>query len=52
MDGLNDGKTWERINTDKQMFGDIISIDGDKRVFGRFYLGTGTRGLVYGDEIR
>ena len=49
---FNDGKTWERINTDKQMFGDIISIDGDKRVFGRFYLGTGTRGLVYGDEIR
>ena len=47
---FNDGTTWERINTDKQMFGDINSIDGDKRVFGRFYLGTGTRGLLYGDE--
>ena len=49
---FNDGKTWERINTEKQMFGNINSIDGDKRVFGRFYLGTGTRGLIYGDEIR
>ena len=49
---FNDGTTWERINTDKQMFGDINSIDGDKRVFGRFYLGTGTRGLIFGDEIR
>jgi photosystem II stability/assembly factor-like uncharacterized protein len=49
---FNDGTTWERINTDKQMFGDIHSIDGDKRIFGRFYLGTGTKGLIYGDEIR
>jgi hypothetical protein len=31
------------------MFGEINSIDGDKRVFGRFYIGTGTRGLLYGE---
>ncbi len=41
-------KTIERINTDRQMFGTIHSIDGDKRVFGRFYLATGSSGLLYG----
>ena len=46
---FNDGKTWEKINTDKQMFGEINSIDADKRVFGRFFLGPGTRGLIYGE---
>ena len=46
---FNDGTTWERINSDRQMFGEINSIDGDKRVFGRFYLGSGTRGLLYGE---
>jgi len=46
---FNDGTTWERINNEQQMFGEINSIDGDKRVFGRFYLGSGTRGLLYGE---
>lgn len=40
--------TIERINTDKQMYGRIHSIDGDKRVFGRFFLATGSSGLLYG----
>lgn len=40
----------ERINTDRQMFGEINSIDGDCRVFGRFYLATGSSGLIYGEE--
>lgn len=42
------GQTWERINNETQMFGSIISIAGDDRVYGRFYLATGTKGLVYG----
>ena len=46
---FDDGTTWERINNEHQMFGEINSIDGDKRVFGRFYLGSGTRGLLYGE---
>ena len=46
---FDDAKTWERINTRKQMFGNIISIDGDSRTFGRFFLATGSRGLVYGE---
>lgn len=47
---FDDGATWERINTNKQMFGEILSIDGDSRTFGRFFLATGSRGLVYGEE--
>ena len=45
-------KTVERINAWNQMYGDINSIDADKKVFGRFYIGTGTRGLLYGTPQR
>ena len=48
---LDDGETYERINTGRQMFGDINSIDGDCRVFGRFYLATGSNGVKYGTQI-
>lgn len=48
---FDDAKTWERINTNKQMFGNIMSIDGDSRTFGRFFLATGTRGLIYGEQV-
>ena len=47
---LDDAKSWERINTKKQMFGHIISMDGDSRTFGRFFLATGSRGLIYGEQ--
>ena len=46
---LDGGTTFERINTGRQMFGDIRSICGDLRVFGRFYVATGTRGVLYGE---
>lgn len=48
---LDDAKSWERINTKQQMFGNIMSIDGDSRTFGRFYLATSTRGLIYGEQV-
>ena len=48
---LDDGKSFERMNTNKQMYGEINSIDGDCRVFGRFYLATGSNGLLYGEPI-
>jgi len=48
---FDDALTWERINTDRQMFGEILSIDGDSRTFGRFFLATGSRGLVYGEPM-
>lgn len=46
---LDEGKRFDRINTEKQMYGEINSIDGDCRVFGRFYLATGSSGLLYGE---
>jgi photosystem II stability/assembly factor-like uncharacterized protein len=45
------GQTWRRINDDKHQYGDIRSITGDPRIYGRVYVGTGSRGLVYGDII-
>lgn len=46
---LDEGRTIQRLNTPNQMYGRIHSIDGDKRVFGRFYLATGSSGLLYGE---
>lgn len=48
---LDEGKSFERLNTDRQMFGEINSIDGDCRTFGRFYLATGSNGLKYGQQL-
>lgn len=48
---LDEGRTYTRLNTENQMYGEIMSIDGDKRVFGRFFLATGSRGVLYGEEI-
>ncbi len=42
--------TCQKLNTQQQMFGQIHSIDGDKRVFGRFFIATGSTGLLYGME--
>ncbi len=42
---------WIRINTDKTQFGQIRSICGDPRSYGRFYIATGSFGSLYG-EIR
>lgn len=41
-------KTWQQINNEKQNFGEIKSVDGDKRVPGRYFIATGTRGLKFG----
>lgn len=46
---LDEGKTYTRLNRENQMFGQINSVDGDKRKFGRFFLATGSRGLIYGE---
>ena len=45
---LDEGMTWERINDENQMYGDIRSIVGDPREFGRFYIATGSRGVLWG----
>ncbi len=46
---FDEGKSWEKINNDLQQFGDVNSIDGDCRIFGRYYIATGSFGLKYGD---
>jgi photosystem II stability/assembly factor-like uncharacterized protein len=43
------GKTWVRLNDDQHQYGHTNVIIGDPRIFGRVYVGTGGRGIVYGD---
>ncbi|MGN0325850.1 MAG: endoglucanase [Lachnospiraceae bacterium] len=45
----DDGASYVKLNTESQMFGDINSIEGDSQVYGRFYIGTGSRGVLYGE---
>lgn len=47
------GKTWTRVNDDQTQFGGLANgqfIKGDNNVFGRVYMSTAGRGLVYGDK--
>ena len=44
------GVTWVRISDDLHQFGrPDYCITGDPRIFGRVYLGTNGRGIIYGD---
>nr|BAO65797.1 cellulose-binding protein [uncultured bacterium] len=45
------GNSWIRINDDQHQYGNFgDAISGDPRIFGRLYLGTNGRGLLYGDS--
>jgi hypothetical protein len=44
------GATWVRINDAHHQWGWIGTVIGDPRVFGRVYLGTNGRGIIYGDS--
>ena len=46
-DGM--GASWVRINDDAHQFGMLGTISGDPRIYGRVYVGTQGRGIVYGD---
>lgn len=41
-----------RVNTDSQQFGQIRSMCGDPRAYGRFYIATGSFGGLYGEMSR
>ena len=43
------GQTWNRVDDPNHQFGFINVLTGDPRQYGRVYLGTGGRGIVYGD---
>jgi hypothetical protein len=44
------GSTWVRINDGRHGYGSIGVITGDPRIFGRVYIGTFGRGIIYGDR--
>ncbi|HVV50230.1 MAG TPA: carbohydrate-binding protein [Polyangia bacterium] len=43
------GESWVRINDDLHQWGFCTVITGDPRVSGRVYIGTGGRGIIYGE---
>jgi xyloglucan-specific exo-beta-1,4-glucanase len=49
----DEGSTWLRLNDDRHEYGRRYRvIAGDARVFGRVYVGTDGRGIVYGEIAR
>lgn len=45
----DEARTWIQINDHEHRWGLILQITGDPRVFGRVYVGTHGRGIIYGD---
>ncbi len=44
------GATWTRINDDQHQYADAVqALTGDPRLYGRVYLATNGRGIIYGD---
>ena len=41
--------TWTRIDDEQHLFGTAGYIAGDENVYGRVYVGTNGRGILYGD---
>ena len=48
----DDGKSWVRINDSAHQFATQGVIAGDPKRFGRVYIGTNGRGVIFGDPVR
>lgn len=49
---IDEAHTWSRINDDQHQWGLVLQITGDPRRYGRVYVGTHGRGVLYGEPIR
>lgn len=48
----NIAESWVRINDDQHQWGLLLHIIGDPKQYGRVYVGTHGRGIMYGDPLR
>lgn len=46
------GVSWVRLNDDAHQYGTAGTIIGDPRVYGRVYIGTNGRGIIYGEPSK
>ena len=49
---LPEDESWVRINDDQHQRGLLLHITGDAKQYGRVYVGTHGRGIVYGDPLQ
>lgn len=47
----NQAKTWVKINNEQHQWGLLLHITGDPKKYGRVYIGTHGRGIIYGDPV-
>jgi hypothetical protein len=47
---IDGGLTWYQINDSNHQWGYILTMAGDPKTYGRIYIGTGGRGVIYGDS--
>jgi len=47
---LDGGVSWSRIDDATHQWGNVPVIAGDQQVFGRVYIGTNGRGILYGED--
>ncbi|MDB5327471.1 MAG: carbohydrate-binding protein [Phycisphaerales bacterium] len=46
------GRTWVRVNDDAHQYGNVTVINGDSRIYGRLYVGTNGRGILYAEPTK